>query len=353
MFENNLLALDIGNRAIKVVYGRIGKKGVSILNHGICTTPANGFIDGSINDKGVIADSISNIISQNNIKAKKVIIGIKGTDIIMRHIEMPLMPIKQLRQAVKLEIQQYLPMDPNEYIIDSKIIDRLDTKEKKIYNVLLVAAPKKKIEDYMFIADRINLKVDAIDLFANSIVRIFEGREEYKDRSICIADLGYNSTTVTVLEHEKLFLEKEITSGLHDLDDMVGKIFADSIENNEALRQKIIRLSAFESTANTEDPRYYYANTSARQIIDKLVENIEKIINFYYSSGFNKRIDAIYIYGAGSRVNGIADYIRSVTNIEVYAIGPDMLQNVENMDDDIKQNIDLYTNCISLLLRRE
>lgn len=353
MFDNNILAVDIGNKAIKEVYGKINKKGVSIVSHGICSTPSNAFIDGNVNDKRVIADSIANLISQNNIKAKSIIMGIKGSDIIMRHIEMPLMPIKQLRQAVKLEVQQYLPMDPNEYIIDSKIIDKIDTKEKKIYNVLLVAAPKKKIEDYMFIADKLGLKVDAIDLFANSIVRIFEGRNEFSKRSICTVDIGYDSTTVTIMENGKLFLEKEINSGISDLDDMVEKVFTNTIENSETLRQKIIHLSAFEAAANTDDPRFYYANNSARQIIDKLIDNVEKIINFYYSSGFNKKVDGIYIYGGGCRINGIADYFRSVTNIETHGIVPELLQGVENMDGDIEQNMDLYTNCISLLLRKE
>lgn len=353
LFDNNVLAVDIGNKSIKVVYGKINKKGVSIVSHGICSTPNNAFIDGNMNDRRIIADSISSMVNQNNIKAKSIIMGIKGSDIIMRHIEMPLMPTKQLRQAVKLEIQQYLPMDPNEYIIDSKIIDKIDTKEKKIYNVLLVAAPKKKIEDYMFIADRLGLKVEAIDLFANSIVRIFEDRDEFSRKSICTVDIGYNSTTVTIMENGKLFLEKEINSGINDLDDMVGKVFTNTLENSEALRQKIIHLSAFESMANTDDPRFYYANNSARQIIDKLIDNVEKIINFYYSSGFNKKVDGIYIYGGGYRINGITDYFRSITNIEAYGITPDLLHGVENMDGDIKQNMDIYTNCISLLLRKE
>lgn len=353
MFDNNILALDIGYKAIKVVDGKINKKGVSILSHGVCSTPDNAFTDGNINDKRVITDSISTLINQNNIKPKSIIMGIKGSDIIMRHIEMPLMPSKQLRQAVKLEVQQYLPMDPNEYIIDSKIIDKTDTKEKKTYNVLLVAAPKKKIEDYMFIADRLGIKVDAIDVFANSIVRIFENNNEFLKRSICTVDMGYSSTTVTIIENGKLFLEKEIASGINELDEMVGRVFTNTIESNESLRQKIIHLSAFESMANKDDPRFYYANNSARQIIDKLIDNVEKIINFYYSSGFNKKVDNIYIYGGGCRINGILDYFRSITNIETHGIVPELMHGVEKMNDDIRQNMDIFTNCISLLLRKE
>jgi type IV pilus assembly protein PilM len=352
--DNSALAVDIGNKLIKVVYGKSNKKGISIISYGICNTPKNSFIDGNMSDKREIINSISELLNKKNIKAKSLLIGIKGSDIIMRHIEIPLMPTKQLRQAVMLEVQQYLPMDPNEYIIDSKIIDKIDTKEKKVYNVLLVAAPKGKIEEYMGIADRLGLKVGAIDISANSIVRFFEGREGFLNKSICTVDIGYTSTTVTIIENGKLFLEKEVDAGIKQVDEMLEKVFANTIESTEDLRQKVVHLDAFESVSNgAEDPRYYYANNSARQIIDKLIDNIEKIINFYYTSGFNKKIDSMYVFGGGSRINGIVDYMRNTTNIDTFTLSPDLMGNVDNLQGEIKENTDLYANCISLLLRRE
>lgn len=350
--DNNILALDIGSRLIKMVYGKVGKRGISIMNSGICETPPNSFVDGNISDKRNIVPAVREMISSRNIKPKSVMLGIKGQDIIMRQIEMPLMPIKQLRQAVKLEIQQYLPMDPNEYIIDSKIIDRMDTKDKKAYNVLLVAAPKSKVEDYIYIADKLELKVLAVDLFANSVVRLFENANDADKKTYCVIDMGFSSSTVTIVEAGKLFIEKEVDIGIDSIDEMLEKVFANTLENVENMRRKIIHLNSFEVTGS-DDPRFYYANNSARQIIDKLVDNVEKIINFYYTSGFNKRIDCIYLYGGGSRLNGITDYMRTATNIDAKQFSWDMVENVRNANDDMKQNIDLYANSISLLLRKE
>lgn len=350
--NNNILALDIGSRLIKTVYAKGGKRGISVLNAGICETPRGSFLDGSISDKSSIASAVRDMISSLNIKPKSVIIGIKGQDIIMRQIEMPPMPAKQLRQAVKLEIQQYLPMDPNEYIIDSKIIDKIDSKDKKAYNVLLVAAPKEKVNDYIYIAERLELKVLAVDLFANSVVRLFGDANDSGGKTFCVIDMGFSSSTVTIIESGKLFIEKEVDIGIGGIDAMLEKVFANTIENVGDVRKRIIRLNSFDM-AGSDDPRVYYANNSARQIIDKLIDNVEKIINFYFTSGLGKRIDCIYLYGGGSRLNGITDYMGTATNTDTRHLSWDMVGNVGNAGDDLKRNADLYANAISLLLRKE
>jgi type IV pilus assembly protein PilM len=336
-----------------MVYGKTNKKGMSVIDYGVCGTPGNSFSDDNIVDKRSVINALTDMLSQKNIKSKNVMIGIKGSDIIMRHIEMPVMPAKQLRQAVKLEVQQYLPMDLNEYIIDSKVIGKVDTKEKKVLNVLLVAAPKRKIEDYMYIADKLGLKVKAIDLFSNSAVRFFENHDTENKKTLCIVDIGYTSSTVNIIEKVKLFLEKEVEIGVKKIDDMLEKVFANTLENPETMREKTISLSLYDTNNSIDDPRYYYANNSARQIIDTLVDRIEKIFNFYYTSGINKRIDVIYIYGGGSKLSGIAEYIKNMINIETKLLDSNIMSNINNLDGDLKDRIEIYANCISLLLRKE
>jgi type IV pilus assembly protein PilM len=83
------------------------------------------------------------------------------------------------------------------------------------------------------------------------------------------------------------------------------------------------------------------------------MDNIEKVANFYYSSGFNKRIDCIYLYGGGSRISGITEYVRATMNTETRQFTWEQINNVANPNDELKQNADLYVNAISLLLRKE
>lgn len=356
--DKSILAVDIGSKYIKMVQGRVKGSNVSLVNYGICKSPYNTSIDQGMGDKRDIAKAVSDLIASRNIKCKNVVIGIKGQDIITRHIEMPILSDKQLKQAVKLEIQQYLSMDPNEYVIDSRKICKIETKEKKAYNVLLVAAPKKMINDYLFIADKLGLKIDAIDLFSNSIVRLFEAKDMSKNgagtgKCIATIDIGYVSSIVTLIEDGKLFFERELAMGIKDIDVMLEKAFAASPEEIDSIRDRTINLNASEKDTDNADPRVYYANNNARQIVDRLIDNFIKIFDFYTSSGINKNISYVYLHGGGSKLKGIVDYIGSSINIETKAVNADIVSGVHNINDEIMENIELYTNCISLLLRKE
>lgn len=356
--DESAIAIDIGSKCIKMVHGKKSSKGLSIINYGICNTPSNAFYDSNINDKRNLTKVMSELISLKNFKSSNAIIGVKGQDLIIRHIEMPVMSDKQLKQAVSLEIQQYLPMNPDEYVIDSKKISKVDNKEKKALNVLLVAAPKRKIDDHYSVVSKLELKVKAIDIFANSITKLFDSGEKknyLNDTTDCIGmvDVGYESTTVILIENGKLFLEREFSNGLKKIDSMIAKVFPAGPEQIESIRKSNININSYEKGSPNDDPRIYYINNNARQIVDSLVDDIIKICDFYASNGFNKSVKRLYLYGGGAKLPGIADYIRSSTSIETKEIDSDLLSNINNTDQTMKDNIGLYLNCISLLLRME
>lgn len=351
--DKSLIAMDIGSRCIKVIQGKPYRNGIQVTGYGICETPRGSYHGGSIIDKLNILKSMEGLISSKNMRSKNVIMGIKGQDVIIRHILMPVMSEKQVKNAAMLEIQQYLPMDPNEYVIDSKIINKTDTKEKKALNVLLVAAPKRKISDYYYLADKLGLRVKAVDLFANSVSRFFQNHDIYGGKCVSLLDIGYESSTLTLIEDGKLFLEREIAIGMNNIDNMLKKTFAAETSEVDTIRQRVLSFSISENTSSKEDPRIYYANNSAREILDKLLDDAMKIFDFYVSSGFNKTIDRLFIHGGGSKLEGIVEYIKNFTGTNTVTFQPSLLANIYNMDDDLVRNVDLYINCISLLLRKE
>lgn len=359
MFINNeLLAVDLGSRNIKVLHGRKKGNGIMIINHGECPSPCSVYSDSELLDRNEISKALGNLLEKRNIKCKNIIMGIKGQDVITRHIEMPLMSDKQLKQAVKLEIQQYLPMDPKEYVIDSKKICKIENGEKKAYNILLVAAPKKRIDDYINIVDKLGLKLKAIDLYASCPARFFETDKkvlpnEDNRRCISMIDIGYESSIVTLIENGRLFFEREVGIGVKEIDSMIKKIFPIPDKEVESIRNNHISLNMNFNNEDINDPRIYYANNNARVVMDDFMDRINKVFDFYISSGFNKTIDRIYLYGGGSKLDGIVDYIKGSINIDTLLVNDDILSNVYNADDDLKNRLVFYANCISLLMRKD
>lgn len=356
--SDNRIAIDIGSKFIKIVHGRKKKEGISIIDYEMLITPENSYSHCNINDKRDILKAVKSYIEEKKIKSGNVIIGVRGSDIIIRNFEMPMISDKQFKKAVEFEVQQYLPMDPNEYEIASKKAGWIEEKSKKALNVLMVAAPKRKVKDHYFIASKLGLTVNAIDHFANSVTRFFEKDESkndsnYKTKCTVLLDIGYDTSTVTIIENGRLFLEKQLYTGVRDIDAVITKVFVTVPEDIEALRKSTVSLLAAENQGDTDDPRIYYANNNTKQIVDTLIDGMMKVFDFYYSSGYDKSIECIYIHGGGSRLKGIDEYIKNSTNIDTKLFNKDLLNNINNIDDEFNENIHLYANCISLLLRKE
>ncbi|MDI6618162.1 MAG: pilus assembly protein PilM [Clostridiales bacterium] len=314
MFGKNVLALDIGSKFIKAVYGSSLKSGADVKEYAMLGTPRAAVYDGCINDIKSITEVISGFMKGKSIKANSMITGIGGKDIVTRHIELPHMTEKQVKKAARLEIQQYLPINTDEYAIDSKTIEKGETSNGKMLDVLVAAVPKKKVEGYMALAKGLGLKLKFIDLFADSISRIFAGSGEFaENKTIATADMGYNSISVTLIQNGNLFLERQIDTG---------------------------------------DFGTYTADCSAKYLADQLIDNMMKVINFYISNSYNRKIDSIYLYGEGAGIKGMADYIKRNTRSDVKLLGPELLHGIRGIDEGLKEKLYLYINCISLLLRR-
>ncbi|KPU43735.1 competence protein A [Oxobacter pfennigii] len=316
LFNKNILVMDIGSRYVKVVQGKRYKNGVRITGHGICDVK-----EGSedIAEEADVVEKIHKLLMQKKLKAKNVSMGIKGRDLIIRRLSLPDMKHKELQQAVYYEITEYLPIDYNEYVINSKKLDVINKDGEARAEVLLAAAPKSKIDKYTDILGRLKLKARVIDVFSNSMSNLFQNlpqEDENSDECIGILDIGYISATFALMEKGNLYLEREISFGTKVIDESI-----------------------------------YNTKNKTRDAIDEILEHITKIMDYYILSGSGKRLKLIYIHGGGAKLKDIENYIKACLNVETRFFGHEFLNNIYGLDKELMDNIHLYINCLGLLLR--
>jgi len=316
-YGNHMIALDFGTKCIKIIYGKKAGRGATIFEYGIYDVPEVLSCNKGIMEEDYISEILTDFLSMRKIKSKNISIGIKGHDIITRHLEMPIMNDKQLKQAVKYELQQYLTMDLSDYSVGSKKLSEAIYNGKRTMDVLLVAAPMKKINDYLNLAAKAGLRVKLIDIFANSITAFFKSNEKVIENSLALLDIGFSSSSVILIEDSKLFFQKEINIGT--------KHILESCDDKFSLCREAV--------------------------LNTLAEEILKILDFYTSRHPSKDINCLYLYGGGSNIHNIVDTIKNLINIETKLFDESLLENINNIDSGLKRNIHLYLNCISLLLR--
>ena len=94
--------LDIGSSAIKVVQLRDNGDGYALGALGVAPLPPDTIADGSIKDPPTVIAAIQNAVSKAGITARDAVIGICGRELIIKKIEIPDVPVKELAGAVQL-----------------------------------------------------------------------------------------------------------------------------------------------------------------------------------------------------------------------------------------------------------
>lgn len=146
--RRQLVGLDIGSSAIKLVQLKESKGRYSLQKFGVKLLDPEMIVDGTVMDEERVVSSIRELIEETGVKNKQVAISISGHAVIVKKINLPPMPDEELPGQVKLAAEQYIPFDINEVNIDFHVLPPdSPPDEQGDMAVILVAAKKDKINE--------------------------------------------------------------------------------------------------------------------------------------------------------------------------------------------------------------
>lgn len=308
--SNSAVALDIGSRYIKAVYGRKTAGFLSILDYGIFEARCSHDFD--MEDSAILHETVSNILCNIGLKSGNIIIGIGGQEVITRHIELPYIKKEYLRQAAEFEFKHYLPINSKEFVIRSKYLGKHVDKRNTV-DMLMIAVPKRIVDFYINLVNCLGYDLMGICTYPNSITNFLLPRKMTKN-CIAMADIGYNSTKLFLIEKGRFYIKREINTGCRDLE-------------------------------STGCSKTYLENAA----LYNLFQCISETFDFYLSSKPGMKIECLYLYGGGSKMPGTLEAISSFVNIETRLVGEKMLRGIHKIDNTLLDRIHLYLNCMSLL----
>src|ERR1700674_3933164 len=94
--------LDVGTSAVKVVQLREGPGGFTLTALGSVPLRPSAIAEGTIKEPGAVVEAIREAVPSAGIKLREATIGIAGRELIMKKVQLPEVPAKELRNAVAL-----------------------------------------------------------------------------------------------------------------------------------------------------------------------------------------------------------------------------------------------------------
>jgi type IV pilus assembly protein PilM len=327
--EKLVVGLDIGSHSIKACELKPADKTYAVVNLGSIVLPEGAVEDGALHDPEAVGKAISELLTNLKIKRKKIAISISGYSVIVKKIHLAVMEEKQLEEYITAEAEQYIPFDIDDVYLDFQDL-KTNTENSTSTDILLVAAKKEIIDEYLNMLRGLGLQSVVVDVDAFALENIYESNYP-QNENVAIVDIGASKMHINIISNGTSVIAKDIVMGSRQLTEQIAETFDISTEEAEAL--KIGQTPA--------DEKQEQISKIFSSICTQWVFEIKKAIDLYHSNKANKQLDKLVLSGGGSKVAGLTDYLQKETSVPVEIFNPfaNMIKNPKQIDTEYLNNI--------------
>ncbi|MFT8351866.1 type IV pilus assembly protein PilM [Clostridium saccharoperbutylacetonicum] len=344
--KRKVIAFDMGSSTIKIVEGLYYKNSLTIDKYIKIPTPKDAIVDGEIKKEVELHKKLIQVLKENGIKTKDAICTTNSSLIINREIMIPKVEEEEMETVVRYEIQQYLPINLEDYILQGTTLEELEVDGVKKLNVRVIAYPEKVARGYYNLLLKLELKPYALDVNYNAVnkfinlIGITKEYENNTNEAVAFIDLGASTIDVNIYKNNQLDFTRIIKDCGKEIDEMLRK--SNGLQSNEVEKFKNSNIDLSEE--------FEPVNIRTRAIVDEWIEKIEKIIQFYKNRNKGNEINNIIIFGGSSKIKGMEKYMTDRLGIMTEIKG---ISKIAFKSNDDGKPIDDYINAIGSVIRHE
>jgi type IV pilus assembly protein PilM len=309
------IGLDIGSSYIKVLELAPTKSGKwALRNFGMKKLPPEAIVDGALMNSNIIVDSIRELVASHQIKTRDVVTSVSGHSVIIKKINMTWMKKEELEESIQWEAEQYIPFDINDVNIDVQILNPVGDDQGQM-EVLLVAAKKDMINDYVAIVQEAGLSPTVMDVDSFAIENCFELNYDLNpNETVVLVNIGASIININVLRGGVTAFTRDITLGGNQYTEEIQKQLNVSYEEAEALKigGDIVRDSQAVVPEEVE--------AIIRTVSENVATEIQRSLDFYAATSTEEEISRIFLSGGSAKVPGLLRTIQDKTGLPVEVV---------------------------------
>ena len=331
--KNQLVGVDIGSYAIKVVEIELNKKGRFLKNFGIIGLPRHSIREGDIVEQEAVAEALKKLFKNLKIRNQNVAVALSGYPVMAKRISLPNSKREEIEATIHNQAEQYIPFDINDVNLDFDILDKEETlsegedeNEEKSLDVMLVAAKKDVINAYvnLLVAADLNPGVLDVDVFAlqnAAELSITDEKEGYAIVNVGAEELGIN----TVVNGTSLF-SRDSSFGGTQITELIMSHFDVDFEMAEE-----IKLGAVQ-----DRPWDQNLEASVSGVVSDWAQEIKRALDFVDTTYSDKTIGKIFVCGGSCRIKGFQKYLEAHTGLPVVELNPftNLIPNQDLFDEE-------------------
>ena len=311
----SIVGLDIGSSSVKAVECVVKKSGIELLNVGVAPLPPEAIVQGAFLNSSAIVEAIQQAVEQGGIKSKNVATAVSGHSVIVKKISLPSMTREELEESIRWEAEQYIPFDINEVNLDFQILEGTEVEGQM--DVLLVAAKKDLIDDYVQVITEAGLHPAVIDVAAFAVENAFTANYEAEpDEVVALVNIGSQVVNINIVSGGAPAFTRDISTGGSVYTEEIQKAL--SISWEEAERMKI----GGTGEEDSQDVVPQEVEDAMRNVTETVLGEISRSLDFFAATAAESRINRVFVSGGGSKVSGLDAAFQGKTNLPVERLDP-------------------------------
>jgi type IV pilus assembly protein PilM len=367
----NCLGLDIGTHSMRVAYMEMGKAGPRVVK--LFEEPLSAVEGLSEADRNqAIAKQLQDRLKAERIRCKHAVYCIPGQSVFVRRIKLPKASAERMHRMVRHEARQQIPFPLDKTIMEYQVFEEPNVPEA---NVLMVAIKRDYIMNFMRMVRRIGLSPVAISVSTLALYNFHEvnttplslvevkkttaqpkkekkakARKGSKGEQDAIEELHAEDEEHEPLEamgFEEIQAYVNIGSSLMDIavpkpgaTRMIGfprsvplagnemdrlirdRLGLESLDDARRIKEheSVVLSSEFEMQEEMSINRP--ASEAVTQVVDRLINELRRSMDFYISQPDGVAVDSIVLTGGLARLRFLPGYVEEKLGIPVMLAEP-------------------------------
>ena len=310
---SSVLGIDIGSYAAKVtVLGGVKGRKADLLGLGLAQLPMEAVLNWEADPapaRTAVSRAIRNLADRFRLSAKYVSTSVSGDGVAVRRINLPAMSEDRVPTALPGVAARYIPFPLSEANL-SHYVMRKDP-DTGVLTVLMAAARKKVIQNYMEAVAEAGLRPSVIDVDGLALCNAYEFANPGNRDHAVLADIGANKITVVILNNGvPMIVRSESGGGQYLTREIIDRFSLDQAQ------AEAVKLGAEPA------PNPGVAAAAAGRAAANWIASVEWVIDAARRDADGYHPSRIHLSGGGSLLPGLIEEFRKHFNIETQLFNP-------------------------------
>lgn len=335
--DKPIFGFDIGHGSLKVMQiERVGKN-PRVIGYGSASFDAAAINDGIITDAVTIAKATNDLFKNQligDITTNRTVVAIPSYRTFSRLISLPPLSGNELKEAVELEAEQYIPMPLDELYLDYNIV----SSDKEKIDLFAVAVPKKIVDSHLQLMRIMGLETVGVETTIDAAGQLFL-QDSQSDIPAVLIDFGSLSADITIF-NQNMLVSGTVSGG--------GEVFTNRIRDT---------LGVTQAEAHIIKTKYGLGASKKQKeivgaldpVLSQLAQEIRRMIRYYEDRyGSERKITQVVTLGGGANMPGLSDYLTSALRLAVRTCDPWEYCDFNGLQPPSKADKPMYATVMGL-----